>query len=173
MSGSLAVVSMHIEVHLNDIARLFKKGAKLTLLVRAPSDDEADFIMTIDDITNIRAALDRRFGACSQPPEMSSAATDVVAERARQISQEGWTIEHDDEHDPGVLASGACAYSLHAADVLFPHSQGDGGWGESPPHMWMWSAEWWRPTTPRRDLVKAGALILAEIEKLDRAVEKQ
>jgi hypothetical protein len=29
--------------------------------------------------------------------------------------------------------------------------------------------EWWKPTNRRRDLVKAGALILAEIERLDRA----
>ena len=27
----------------------------------------------------------------------------------------------------------------------------------------------WQPTTSRRDLVKAGALVLAEIERLDRA----
>ena len=30
-------------------------------------------------------------------------------------------------------------------------------------------AAWFKPTTPRRDLVKAGALIIAEIERLDRA----
>lgn len=28
--------------------------------------------------------------------------------------------------------------------------------------------EWWKPTNRRRDLVKAAALILAEIERLDR-----
>jgi hypothetical protein len=34
------------------------------------------------------------------------------------------------------------------------------------PGGWDWS--WFKPTTPRRDLVKAGALIVAEIERLDR-----
>jgi len=35
--------------------------------------------------------------------------------------------------------------------------------------LWPWSPMWWRPTTQRRDLVKAGALIMAEIERIDRA----
>jgi hypothetical protein len=34
---------------------------------------------------------------------------------------------------------------------------------------WPWAPEWWKPTHGRRDLVKAGALILAELERLDRA----
>lgn len=40
--------------------------------------------------------------------------------------------------------------------------------------VWPWDESWWKPTTPRRDLVKAAALILAEIERLDRmAAAKQ
>lgn len=35
-------------------------------------------------------------------------------------------------------------------------------------YHWPWSREWWKPKNPRRDLVKAGALIVAEIERLDR-----
>lgn len=96
---------------------------------------------------------------------------DVRAERQRQINVEGWTPEHDDEHDSGDLAAAASAYALAACDCLNPYSQGDGGWnvtgGESPP---MWPQEWeWKPADPRRMLVKAGALILAEIERIDRA----
>ena len=42
------------------------------------------------------------------------------------------------------------------------------------PEVFPWEDAWWKPTTPRRDLVKAAALILAEIERLDRmAAEKQ
>lgn len=39
--------------------------------------------------------------------------------------------------------------------------------GHVPP-TWPWGAEWWKPKEPRRDLVRAGALIIAEIERLDR-----
>lgn len=105
--------------------------------------------------------------AAHQYGSTSPAASDVLAERQRQISAEGWTPEHDDEYDPGTLAAAAAAYTLHAADHLNPYSQGDGG--DEAPVMWPWvPASTWKPTTPRRDLVKAGALIIAEIERLDR-----
>lgn len=106
---------------------------------------------------------------------------DVQAERRRQITAEGWTPEHDDEHDSGELAAAGAAYALHAADHLNPYSQGDGG--DEAPSCWPWhdgiagrgegpektEPAWWKPSTPRRDLVKACALALAEIERLDRA----
>ncbi|WP_221885594.1 hypothetical protein [Pseudomonas aeruginosa] len=106
---------------------------------------------------------------------------DVQAERRRQVEAEGWTPEHDDEHDSGELAAAGAAYALHAADHLNPYSQGDGG--DEAPSCWPWhdgiagrgegpeksEPAWWKPTTPRRDLVKACALALAEIERLDRA----
>lgn len=40
---------------------------------------------------------------------------------------------------------------------------------DDPPRNWPWHRVWWKPSTRRRNLVKAGALILAEIERLDRA----
>ncbi|HHN0557141.1 TPA: hypothetical protein ACRNVP_005689 [Pseudomonas aeruginosa] len=106
---------------------------------------------------------------------------DVQAERRRQVEAEGWTPEHDDEHDSGELAAAGAAYALHAADHLNPYSQGDGG--DEAPSCWPWhdgiagrgegpektEPAWWKPSTPRRDLVKACALALAEIERLDRA----
>lgn len=92
----------------------------------------------------------------------SQAAQDVLAERRRQIEAEGWTPEHDDQHETGELARAAACYALVAggmnprADTLFV--------------AWPWHPAWWKPTDePRRNLVKAGALILAEIERLDRA----
>ncbi|MDI2706925.1 hypothetical protein QJ517_24970 [Pseudomonas aeruginosa] len=110
---------------------------------------------------------------------------DVQAERRRQITAEGWTPEHDDEHDSGELAAAGAAYALHAADHLNPYSQGDGG--DEAPSCWPWhdgiagrgegpektEPAWWKPSTPRRDLVKACALALAEIEHLDRACISQ
>jgi hypothetical protein len=100
----------------------------------------------------------------------TQAAIDVLAERQRQISAEGWTPEHDDEHDPGELSAAASAYALAAADKVHPQSQGDGGFETKAPAVWPWSDIWWKPgRDPRRMLVKAGALILAEIERQDRA----
>lgn len=97
-------------------------------------------------------------------PAMSDAARDVLAERQRQISVEGWTPEHDDFGADGpALAVAAGCYALFTD--AYPN------YGEPPP-QWLWAASWWKPSTPRRDLVKAGALILAEIERLDRAASR-
>lgn len=97
----------------------------------------------------------------------SSAVRDILAERLRQISEEGFTPEHDDkELDHGDLAGAATGYALNAADQLNPHSQSDGD--HRFPDFWPFNEKWWKPTDPRRDLVKAAAMIIAEIERLDR-----
>ena len=90
----------------------------------------------------------------------------VLAERRRQVSEEWWTPQHDDKHTEGEIArAGACyAYMAGAGDDGRRHVLATG-----VPYLWPWSREWWKPTDRRRDLVKAGALILAEIERLDRA----
>lgn len=94
-------------------------------------------------------------------PAVSRAAQDVLAERRRQVEAEGWMPEHDDEHADGELSIAAACYALSGA-----------GWrSQAARELWprSWRLAWWKPTTPRRDLVKAAALILAEIERLDRA----
>lgn len=101
----------------------------------------------------------------------ADAARDVLAERQRQISVEGWTPEHDDEHKNGDLAIAAACYVTNAATWL---QRGTDDLRKryadlSPGGRWPWPYKWWKPTNERRDLVKAGALILAEIERLDRA----
>ncbi|MBB2981799.1 hypothetical protein [Paraburkholderia tropica] len=90
----------------------------------------------------------------------TDAARDVLAERARQVNGEGWTPAHDDQNDAGELARAASQYALNAA---LPFRAG------LTPAFWPWAPEWWKPTTPRRDLIKAAALIIAEIERIDRA----
>ena len=89
---------------------------------------------------------------------VTAAAADVLAERLRQVTAEGWTAERDDGYQNSELADAAACYAIHA------HNQ-----GFSTPAHWPWSQDWWKQRSPRRDLVKAGALILAEIERLDRA----
>lgn len=93
---------------------------------------------------------------------------DVTAERRRQMEVEGWTPEHDDEHRRGEMASAAAAYAAQAGAMM---RLGTSFYDSDPPPSieWPWARGWWKPGPPRRMLVKAGALILAEIERLDRA----
>jgi len=90
---------------------------------------------------------------------LSKAAADVLAERERQKTVEGWTRGHDDQHMWGEMARAASCYAIE------PELR-TSGWLHK---VWPWDFSWWKPTTRRRDLVKAGALIIAEIERLDRA----
>ncbi|RUX02344.1 hypothetical protein EOA27_32275 [Mesorhizobium sp. M2A.F.Ca.ET.037.01.1.1] len=100
----------------------------------------------------------------------SRALADIAAERRRQVEVEGFDAAHDDaEHDAGEFAGAASAYALNAACVLHPFQ---GTPLDEPPESWLFEPSWWKPRTPREDLVRAGALILAEIEKIDREVTK-
>lgn len=93
---------------------------------------------------------------------------EIARERNRQISDEGWSADHNDQHDDGSLAAAAACY----ANPLFLDIRARGksvldatplGWPNS------WHILWYEPTDRRRDLIKAAALIVAEIERLDRA----
>ena len=99
---------------------------------------------------------------------MTKAIDDVLAERQRQQSIEGWTPEHDDAHKGGELSRAAGSYAINAGAALFFNGGSDTSVCDTPPYGWPWGPEWWKPTNSRRDLVKAGALILAEIERIDR-----
>lgn len=91
------------------------------------------------------------------PPAPTAGAELIAAERRRQVEAEGWTPEHDAEHTEGDLIEAAIAYAVEAAPTpLAPE-----GW------PWPWHADYWKPTAdPARNLIKAGALIAAELDRL-------
>lgn len=112
-----------------------------------------------------------------------SILVEIAQERLRQIEGEGWTPEHDDEHGDGELALAAACYALPVhrrtktvvADEVFNGRAQAGDVETYPigqsnvPEPWPWLGKWWKPGDRRGDLLKAGALIVAEIERLDRA----
>lgn len=92
----------------------------------------------------------------------------IAAERQRQIDVEGWTPEHDDEHADSQMADAAMCYIGTTTNKESEYSRLD----DKPPSAWPWDAEWWKPASYNnrvRNLVKAGALIAAEIDRLNRA----
>lgn len=97
-----------------------------------------------------------------------SVIDEIAAERRRQVEQEGWSSDHDDQHSRGELALAASCYAASCAD-----------WQEgfepdvAAPEAWPWHRSWWKPKDPRRDLIRAAALIVAEIERLDRAEKRE
>lgn len=110
----------------------------------------------VDDMREKLEAAEKRIAEL-EVLAFNPALLDVISERQRQRAVEGWTSEHDDAYQNGELADAAACYAISA------HNQ-----GFSTPAHWPWAPDWWKQSGPRRDLVKAGALILAEIERIDR-----
>lgn len=115
--------------------------------------------------TDAAYVVTRAIAALEAEPDLTDAASAVLAERQRQIEVGGWTPAHDDEHTSGDMAMAAACY---ATASLVP--EGDEV-ERLQQLLWPWPREWWKPTGQRRNLVLAGALILAEIERLDRLAE--
>lgn len=89
---------------------------------------------------------------------------EIGHERARQVSDEGYSESHDDEHVQGEIAQQAAAYALMSGATK---SQRD---AQDVPKWAPWQM---KLTTPRRELIKAAALLVAEIERLDRLAERK
>jgi len=111
-------------------------------------------------------------GAVCVPIPLTGAEL-IADERRRQIEVEGWTAEHDAGHAPFSMAiAGACyALDLKASIVLCTdHRHENFIVNDALDCLWPWDMEWWKPTPndPIRQLVKAGALIAAEIDRLQR-----
>ena len=110
-----------------------------------------------------------------------SALEEIAAERTRQIEAEGWSPEHDDTHSQFEMARAAAFYALHTAADALPEPTpdepsdryglfltADNAWPEA------WSRMLWKkPKDSRRNLVRAAALIVAEIERLDRITARK
>jgi len=100
----------------------------------------------------------------STPFELRGGAWDIAEERQRQIDKEGWTAEHDEGHANGELALAAAYYAR--ADVVCR---------VDPNLLWPenWDEKWRKPKGRIRNLVRAGALIAAEIDRLKRLEDKE
>lgn len=102
--------------------------------------------------------------AAQRAGSTADAAVRVVAERERQIRTEGWSPEHDASHPEGQLALAAICYAGQHADLgeAFIETDQDIGTaqGEGPPYRWPWG-----PRSKERDLVRAGALLAAELDR--------
>ena len=88
----------------------------------------------------------------------------IAAERQRQINAEGWDASHDDAHTGKQIQAAAEAYMVYGCNARYQ---------SSPPMLWPWSEKHWKPIyhDEVRNLVKAGALIAAEIDRLNRIKE--
>lgn len=88
----------------------------------------------------------------------------IAAERQRQLDEERWTPEYDDEHDDGSLAVVAAGLAVYGTDATVDDPSVDG------PDPWRLEAK--HGSDRIRQLTIAGALIAAEIDRIQRARER-
>ena len=89
----------------------------------------------------------------------------IAAERQRQIDVEEWSSDHDDGYIDGALAAAASCYA--GWDITSEFNTRD----RILRDIWPWDWSCWKPKSKRENLVRAGALIAAEIDRLDRLEE--
>lgn len=85
----------------------------------------------------------------------------IAEERQRQVELEGFTAERDQEYEHDELAWAAATYAL-PSNANTPNFKRI--------HLWPWDKSWWKPSPDERvrELAKAGALIAAEIDRLQK-----
>ena len=86
----------------------------------------------------------------------------IKNERIRQIIEEGYSFDHDDQEYLQQLSYAAAVYACHASAR------------HSILNLWPWDKEYFKPDNDNTidgrisELTKAGALICAEIDRLIR-----
>lgn len=93
------------------------------------------------------------------PDDYSPGAMAILRERERQETEKGYTADHDDMHIRGELATVAAIMALtdvHRYDGFKAFWPG------------TWDVRHYKLEDRRSDLVRAGAYIAAEIDRLDR-----
>ncbi|EPN9761189.1 ead/Ea22-like family protein [Klebsiella oxytoca] len=183
--GEIIDISQHegeqIDIDITDLNEFNKEANPVNILAlvealekvqrRIAELEEAEQKLCAANVTlDARAELAERRLAEMESRTVTAAAADVLAERQRQVTAEGWSPKHDDQYKNTELAFAASCYAFHAAAASWDLEDDGIPYDSHPvPKQWPWDPSWWKPTDARRDLVKAGALILAEIDRIDRA----
>lgn len=99
---------------------------------------------------------------------MHTAIIKTLEERQRQIHEEGFTAARDDQYTAGELNVAADCYSTAAFGQVkrLPNAMRLPllGWPET------WDKSWWKPSPdPKRNIIKAMALLAAEYDRIERA----
>lgn len=92
---------------------------------------------------------------------MNDIIDEIIAERKRQIHDKGYTSESDDAHTNNELIDAAIAYCTSAKKETAAAKE-----------CWPLALEHFKPSEERRDIIKAIALLIAEVERIDRIKDK-
>lgn len=78
----------------------------------------------------------------------------IEQERKRQIEVEGYDVKHDFSEPLNSIVAAAVSYAMCDIDMKEAEA------------WWQWDFKYWKPKDRRRNLVRAGALIAAALDKM-------
>lgn len=87
---------------------------------------------------------------------------EIRLRRERQVEHHRWSREHDDTHAHGELATAAIPYIQAANMTEFGLTR------EELQVFWPWEGEFRLTDDRRENLLNAAALLVAELERMDR-----
>ena len=134
---------------MQQIEALRGENAQLRAEVEEISEKNAEAI--VEEACRIADAIVKHLQD-SQSSVFSQGAEAIRKERIRQISEEGYNSEHDNQHDPKEFLLAAVSYLLNAIG------------NEKPENYWPFDAEFFKPKDEVRDAERAGALIAAALD---------
>ena len=106
----------------------------------------------------------------------------IAEERQRQIEIEGYTDDHDFKHNPRDFVHAAKTYLMSSDLTLYSkefspsnnwHQTNEPFYRNEIERSWPWEQESFKPTSDIQDLIKAGALIAAAIDRLQMQKEEK
>lgn len=138
----------------------YKKGDMLVVLKSSNTNDVGKVGEVIDITDGDYYTLDVMPNcAFKENCVVIATGADLIREeRRRQIEVEGYDSMHDRHHTPQVLCRAAVGYALHEDPSKLV--------SDAAANLWPWSKEFWKPKDQLRNLVRAGALIAAAIDRL-------
>ena len=127
--------------------------------------EKEPFKVTTQKKVNLKARKAGKEEEANLSPQSGSDL--IAAERRRQQAVENWSADHDDKHTTGELIDASLCYIYASINLGHPAMK-------KPPREWPWSDEWWKPNHESEipNLVKAGALLAAEIDRRLRMANK-
>ena len=112
-------------------------------------ESQRNYVKAAYECQLLREELERRGGAGL-----------IAIERTRQKSVEGYDQVHDIMHPTDEFCRAAIAYAVYDVAVIPFDGAHKGWWPEK------WDADMFKPKDRKRNLVRAGALIAAAIDRL-------
>lgn len=146
---------------------LYKKGDMLVVLQSSDRNNVGKVGKVIDITDGDYYTLDVMPNCAFKENCVAKAhGADLIREeRRRQIEVEGYDTMHDRHHTPQVLCRAAVGYALHEDPSTLT--------AEAAAGLWPWSRDFWKPKDQLRNLVRAGALIAAAIDRLQHEQKQE